>query len=363
MNGRLLIVCGLLLLPLVMFGQGACPCSFTMYRSLPVITDTSQLYFRAYITRNVQYDTNTGKWQIREDTNGGSWRHWAADTNRSRARANAGNFEPYGFVWQNNDTFICIFEFEIDSSLATHKGYYAGIALRLTGGNNADSARTCTLRAIPKPTGIGQPYPPRLEWQKAPYDTSVIGSRLAFNPILGYSIFRSLFATGPWTRCDPEGSAPYQPYTDTIYYDSTAPPNTPVYYSIRLVYHPVKVIGQDTTRIESRLSEISNLVNVGIAGSENHQLNRSEFRLTIRPNPASRKVDINYQISDNSQAALKIYSINGRMIRQYDHLALKLSNRIVWDRRDNEGIIVPNGVYFISLKTKDSIITRKLILE
>jgi len=344
-----------------------------MFRSLPSINDTPALYFINYITRYVRSIAIVDSWQIRENNKLGLWGHESNNPGSSWAITDAGNFEP-SFIWGNGDTSICAFEFELDSLTAQHKGYYAVIGMKLHSASNDDwSYPPCTLRAVPKPIWDNViVHPPRLEWDKPAKDADT--SLSTFNPILGYSIFRSYFAIGPWTRCDPEGPDIYQPYNDTVFYDSTAPPDTHVYYAIRLVYWPAKVIkGLEDIRIESRLSENSALVSVGIAEVQNQSIKNNELNLKILPNPGTKKVSIRYQIAGMDQkqevrgkrqdVSLKIFDATGKLINEFEPASASLSNQIIWDRRDKYGATVPNGIYFVSLKTKDRIITKKVILE
>ncbi|MEO0225630.1 MAG: hypothetical protein ABIL05_01630, partial [candidate division WOR-3 bacterium] len=180
------------------------------------------MYFINYITEYIRPIAKKDSWQIREDNKDATWSHVNNNPGISRANTNPGNFEPGGYFWGNNDTTICVFEFEIDSLAPTHKGYYAAIAIKLRYGFEADSAWTCTLRAIPRPETLRRvdKYP-LFRWNKPPYDTSTTASKLSFNPILGYSIWRSPNATGPWTRLPPKpDGGGYQPYDTTRYKDT-----------------------------------------------------------------------------------------------------------------------------------------------
>lgn len=339
---------------------------FDLYRNLPASTDTQYLYFRSYISENIQATLDTNLWQIKENSLDGYWDHWFVGSNISRANTDAGNFGAGGYSWANLDTQICVFEYEAESLLATHKGYYAVITTKLRSATDVDSAMTCTLRAVPRPDTVartGSRRYPIIRWDRPKYDTSTTSTRLAFNPIKGYSVWRCSLATGrqgPWLRLPPRpDGGGYQPYDTTRYEDTTAINNRNYCYAIRLVYHPVFIFaGPDTVRIESRLSESSFLVAVGVEETESPNLGAREIDLLVVPNPMKAKVRFQVDGSDNEAVALSIYSSSGQLVKSFRSLG-----RMTWNRRDAAGVLVPNGVYFVSLRTKDRILTKKLILE
>ncbi len=105
---------------------------------------------------------------------------------------------------------------------------------------------------------------------------------------------------------------------------------------------------------------------VGIRENEYSQ-NTSTF-LEISPNPFRDKTDIKYQIPetvDSRQYAvgsIKIYDVDGRLVRQFDHKTIRLLNHITWNGTDDSNKKLPSGVYFLKFKAGDYKETRKLIL-
>jgi hypothetical protein len=80
------------------------------------------------------------------------------------------------------------------------------------------------------------------------------------------------------------------------------------------------------------------------------------------PNPFSDRAEIRYQIPDNSNASLNIYSTTGSLIKQYDNTTLRQSDHFIWDGRNNSGERVPAGVYFVELTAEQYTQMRKLLL-
>jgi len=86
------------------------------------------------------------------------------------------------------------------------------------------------------------------------------------------------------------------------------------------------------------------------------------LRLKLYPNPFNNKIDIGFQITDNSRVKLEIYDATGRLVKQYNHLVNQPFNQVSWDGRDNSGYRLPNGVYFVQLETKNYKQVEKIIL-
>ncbi|MEO0075540.1 MAG: T9SS type A sorting domain-containing protein [candidate division WOR-3 bacterium] len=80
----------------------------------------------------------------------------------------------------------------------------------------------------------------------------------------------------------------------------------------------------------------------------------------ISPNPTKNNLRINYFLPHNTKANLKIYNANGQLIKSSE---IKSSdNTYIWNRTDNLGIKVPNGIYFVELKAENKTIKKKILL-
>jgi uncharacterized delta-60 repeat protein len=98
-------------------------------------------------------------------------------------------------------------------------------------------------------------------------------------------------------------------------------------------------------------------------------LSNSPIFYDIHPNPFSDKAQIKYQIpstksqtNSNFQTSLKIYNAAGRLVRQYDDEAMRLSDHVIWDGSDVFGRDLPCGIYFIKLETEEHKLIKKVIL-
>ncbi len=81
------------------------------------------------------------------------------------------------------------------------------------------------------------------------------------------------------------------------------------------------------------------------------------------PNPFNAETTISYQLFDDEQVCLSIYDVQGILIRG---LINKKQQRglyqIIWGGKDNLGLNVVSGIYFLRLQTTNQLKTIKMIL-
>jgi hypothetical protein len=87
------------------------------------------------------------------------------------------------------------------------------------------------------------------------------------------------------------------------------------------------------------------------------------------PNPFNPETWIPYQLKDDSQVTIKIYSVSGDLIRKLDlgyKSAGMYSDRdksAYWDGRNEFGEHVSSGIYFYTIKAGDFSATKKMIIS
>ncbi len=87
------------------------------------------------------------------------------------------------------------------------------------------------------------------------------------------------------------------------------------------------------------------------------------FSMQVCPNPFSKLTDISFSIENGAKSVeVKIYDVAGRLVKQWNHPTIQLSNHITWDGCDDQKKKLPSGIYLLSLKTGDHNETKKLIL-
>jgi hypothetical protein len=81
------------------------------------------------------------------------------------------------------------------------------------------------------------------------------------------------------------------------------------------------------------------------------------------PNPFNPSTAIEYQIPNNGLVQINIFNIQGRLVRKLDNSVHKTGiQKIIWDGRDNYGMMVASGAYFCQVKFSGKAITKKLLL-
>lgn len=80
----------------------------------------------------------------------------------------------------------------------------------------------------------------------------------------------------------------------------------------------------------------------------------------ITPNPARNEIRVNYFIPADKSGKLNIYNTNGQLIKTTQ--LTTASNSYIWNRTDNFGHRVSNGIYFVELSCGDKIIKQKVLL-
>ncbi len=115
----------------------------------------------------------------------------------------------------------------------------------------------------------------------------------------------------------------------------------------------VKVTAYDeygNNRAESMLVRVKNPV--GIEERTDKEIILQKMKLAIYPNPSKSVIYFNVSSYHKEPFELKVYDVEGRLVKEFSYLSLRSSRQIVWDRRDNKGQLIPAGVYFIEAKSK-----------
>ena len=116
----------------------------------------------------------------------------------------------------------------------------------------------------------------------------------------------------------------------------------------------------------SNLCLIKTEPDLGIAESETYQ--DILVGLQISPNPFTQTARIRYSILDTrfsiQNPTISIYDATGRLVKSF-YPESSIENQesvLVWDGRDDENRLLPNGVYFLKLWAGDRSATEKLLL-
>ena len=81
------------------------------------------------------------------------------------------------------------------------------------------------------------------------------------------------------------------------------------------------------------------------------------------PNPFNPITRINYDMSNDGNALIKIIDLKGNQVRTLVNNYVQMGPQfVVWDARNNNGEKVPAGIYFYTLKVSDFLQTQKMVL-
>jgi hypothetical protein len=97
----------------------------------------------------------------------------------------------------------------------------------------------------------------------------------------------------------------------------------------------------------------------GIEEDPGYTIRDAGFILSAYPNPFNEKTSIMWQTTDNSHVNLKIYSVTGRLVKEYNHWT---DQQCIWKGTDDFNKRVPEGVYILKFQAGDHTATEKLLL-
>lgn len=88
------------------------------------------------------------------------------------------------------------------------------------------------------------------------------------------------------------------------------------------------------------------------------------FSLRCSPNPVKDFLIIQFQVPRKEIVSLEVYDVNGKRVKTLIKSQSQESGiyTTCWNKRNNNGVILPAGIYFIKLRDGSSALTRKIIL-
>jgi subtilisin family serine protease len=91
--------------------------------------------------------------------------------------------------------------------------------------------------------------------------------------------------------------------------------------------------------------------------------NSPSLSVQVHPNPFNPSTQIRFSMKDAGMVTLRIYNLHGQLIREllHEHRVIG-EHTAVWNGRDDHGVTVASGVYFIQLEAGHDIQVRKVML-
>ncbi|MDD4607051.1 MAG: T9SS type A sorting domain-containing protein [Patescibacteria group bacterium] len=85
-----------------------------------------------------------------------------------------------------------------------------------------------------------------------------------------------------------------------------------------------------------------------------------KFSVNTCPNPFNSSIYISYSIPTNQGISIDIYNVSGRKIKAFKNA--NQQGQIVWNATDQNGQLVPSGIYYAEIQTGNTTTSRKLVL-
>jgi hypothetical protein len=124
------------------------------------------------------------------------------------------------------------------------------------------------------------------------------------------------------------------------------------------------VYAEDRQRNRTRCDEVFK-INLEITDVVTQGGNRPESLILYPnyPNPFNPETTIRYDVPETAEVQIQIYDVLGRQIRLlFDGVSLPGTYEIMWDGRDELGLPVSTGIYFIRLCMGNEIRQHKMLL-
>jgi len=86
--------------------------------------------------------------------------------------------------------------------------------------------------------------------------------------------------------------------------------------------------------------------------------------VVLTPNPFHQTLEIKLQapVQNRGSTSLKIYDTAGRLVRDFSHSLPSTMTALSWNGRDDFGRRLPNGIYFLRLKSENRSLIKKIIM-
>lgn len=137
------------------------------------------------------------------------------------------------------------------------------------------------------------------------------------------------------------------------------------YHCVALLHTPAYVYAawEDNRNFATDSVEIYTSRRVTPIGVKENNSRRSPILLQVSPNPLRQRTEISFHLDQTSAVDLAIYDALGRVVKNIIHGRGQAGNyTFAWDRTDNLGRPVQNGVYFCHLITQNGTVSQSLVL-
>jgi hypothetical protein len=241
---------------------------------------------------------------------------------------------------------------------------------------NEDDPENWVASSVPEGTpgfmGDDQALPVTLSYFEARYvDNVVILRWITESEInnLGFEVYRAESKDGPFKKINPhriEGAGTTASQHKYEYIDDTAVTGNQYFYYIENIDFSGEKEQSETIQAMS-----------GPFGKEKPRMSRKlsvlsqpvEFQVFQNfPNPFNPETWIPFQLPESADVTVKIYNVFGQVVRTIDvgqkgiGRYLSKDESIHWDGRNQNGELVPSGVYFYQFRAGKFMAMKKMLL-
>ncbi len=117
-------------------------------------------------------------------------------------------------------------------------------------------------------------------------------------------------------------------------------------------------------QVESEASNIINVTVQQVTSNSNQVSEPAELTLNNYPNPFNPSTSINFNLPENSRVNLAIYDLKGRKVTELiNQEMVQGQHSFKWNGRDKHNRTLASGIYFYTLRTNNSSLTKKMIMQ
>jgi hypothetical protein len=87
------------------------------------------------------------------------------------------------------------------------------------------------------------------------------------------------------------------------------------------------------------------------------------LRVTVSPNPFRTRATLRFLAHGAELARVRLYGPSGRVVRELTRTASRTGfQELIWDGRDQRGVLLPSGIYFFSVRVGTQTATGRLAI-
>ncbi len=101
----------------------------------------------------------------------------------------------------------------------------------------------------------------------------------------------------------------------------------------------------------------------GVVSSDQNLISPPNIRAKNYPNPFNPETTIEFSISADSHISIDIYNVKGNKVSRLSNAYYPVgTHSVLWNGRDDNGKVVPSGIYFAQIKSQSETLTHKMLL-